>query len=264
MFKIKKAFTLAEIMIMITVVAIVMTMVVETTKPFAPKFKSLYYYAFSNTRKFAGEMLAISTDKQIEKNDSVFCSSLVDMLNTVGGASTCGPMYSANKNTPFQSLTESALDHPTFTLSNGQRYYISPRVEELPLPYRILSVDLNGKSSPNKLSEDVVSFLMFDNGEVFPLGSAAEDIEYLMVSNKIYSLYSGRPNGQVVKTSDGSSFLGYREGFCTAGISSVYSDYCNSGGTFTTTIAVNPACGSDNKNTFCRVNIIKPVINVKI
>lgn len=77
---------------------------------------------------------------------------------------------------------------PTLLTTNGQRYYLSKHtfndVVSSHYGFRLLAVDLNGKSKPN-ISDvahsnkvpDIVTFLILDNGEIFPLGVAADNIE---------------------------------------------------------------------------------------
>ncbi|MBQ9244915.1 prepilin-type N-terminal cleavage/methylation domain-containing protein [bacterium] len=77
---------------------------------------------------------------------------------------------------------------PNIITTNGQRYYISKwkfdKTNVSPIyGYRLIAVDLNGKSGPNlakrisgKNFPDVVTFMVMDNGEVFPLGHAADNV----------------------------------------------------------------------------------------
>lgn len=77
---------------------------------------------------------------------------------------------------------------PTLMTTNGQKYYLSKHtfndVVSSYYGFRLLAVDLNGKSKPN-ISDvahsnkvpDIVTFLILDNGEIFPLGVAADNIE---------------------------------------------------------------------------------------
>ena len=97
----------------------------------------------------------------------------------------------SNTNEPFiitDELGKFANVRPTLMTTNGQRYYLSKHTfSEAISPYygfRLLAVDLNGKSKPN-ISDvarsnkvpDIVTFLILDNGEIFPLGVAADNIE---------------------------------------------------------------------------------------
>ena len=118
----------------------------------------------------------------------VFCSSLSAIAN-INGTPNCS----------YDSLFESSFldnepyisnlnpDNPNFVTSNGQRYYISrwakdSRVSSI-YGYRLVAVDLNGKSRPNKMVNtggplpDIVVFLVLDNGEVYPLSYAADNLQ---------------------------------------------------------------------------------------
>lgn len=265
MLKKNKAFTLAEILIMLVIMSIVTTIILQTTKPLTQGYKSLYYYALNNVKKIGGELVAMKSTGKLEIDDTKFCPGLIDILTTVGYDSVCGPLYTANKITPFGDLDETKLGVPTFVLGNGQRFYLSTRIPELPnMGYRVITVDLNGKSRPNILGQDIVSFIMYDNGEVVPVGNAAEDKSYLMVTTKIFSKYTGNHTGNYVKDAEGSKLLSYRNGVCTAGYSSAFSDYCSSSAGFLNSYTVNDSCTPENANTFCQVSYIKPMINIKM
>lgn len=256
---VKKAFTLAELIIMMAIIAIVITVVFITTKPFAPKFKSLYYYAFLNVRKFAGEVVASTAAPTLDSNDAKFCYDLIKDLNTVGGVNGCSAFYSGTKDSPFSGMSVSDLDRPSFALTNGQRFYVSNRVVNPadPIPYRVISVDLNGQSRPNKFDEDVVPFVVFDTGEVNPVGAPSENTDYLKVFVRAHRSDTGQASGDYIKNAADEKFLSYKEGFCLAGYNSANPNYCIA-------YTLNPACNPVDKSRFCKVNLIKPIIKIKI
>ena len=85
-------------------------------------------------------------------------------------------------------------DNPNFTTTNGQRYYISGHVNanekvSNDFGFRLIAVDLNGTRRPNILSPrnnetgdnnshklpDIVTFMILDNGVIFPLGVAGNN-----------------------------------------------------------------------------------------
>ena len=94
-------------------------------------------------------------------------------------------------NEPFiitEEIGKFTNERPTLITTNGQRYYLSKHtfndVISSHYGFRLLAVDLNGKSKPN-ISDvahsnkvpDIVTFLILDNGEIFPIGVAADNIE---------------------------------------------------------------------------------------
>ena len=86
-------------------------------------------------------------------------------------------------------------EKPTFVTSNGKRYYLSSRVGSKAKDsergisekygYRLIGVDINSSRKPNKVFggilnrnklPDIVTFVMLDNGQVFPLNVAADNV----------------------------------------------------------------------------------------
>lgn len=259
MYSMKKAFTIAEIMMVMAIMAI-MIMAFMQTDPLTPKYKSLYYYTYQNIKKFGGEVVAKKGNSALDTDDATFCTNLIKGLNTVGGSNSCAVFYNATIAAPFTGMADADIENPSFSIVNGQRYYVSKRVAGAP-GYRIISVDLNGKSRPNTLKKDVVPFAMYDTGEVLPLADPVDDTTYLTVSARKYSVSSGRPLlNPYVENSSGKRILTFREGFCLTGSPTSYANYC----TNSPAITVAPGCEAGNAATFCKFDLIKPLIDVKI
>ncbi len=135
-------------------------------------------------------------------NGSIFCKALSGILNSSGPVKCAGgDLYQAGYNGTSKEpyISGSELKSPNFITTNGQRYYLSkwqpPSANVSPkYGYRIIAVDLNGKTGPNKLDKsaiggntsdtskkfnsspaDIVQFLILDNGQVYPLGLAADN-----------------------------------------------------------------------------------------
>lgn len=267
MYNIKKAFTLTEVMIVMTIMSIIIFVFMQTN-PFAPKYKTLYYYTYLNMKKFAGELIATRGNSTLDTNDATFCTSLASALNTVGGSSSCAVFYNATASSPFNGMVAANIDSPSFTLSNGQRFYVSNRITGTP-GYRIISVDLNGLSKPNAFDADVVPFAMIDNGEILPLGNPVNDTGYLWLTVEKYAVSSGKSSQTFVSNASGKNALTFREGYCLAGNTSIFPGYCP--GTLPlpapvpalTAITTNAAC-APGAATFCVYKPVKPLINVKI
>ncbi len=121
-----------------------------------------------------------------EKNN-LFCKSLVALTNN-SGSYNCSTLYeteikSGETEPVFKNFNANS---PNFRLTNGMRVYLSEwdfnSIISNVYGYRLIGVDLNGKSGPNKLYDgtqtpaDIITFLVLDNGEVYPLGIAADNL----------------------------------------------------------------------------------------
>ena len=122
----------------------------------------------------------------------VFCQAFAALTNSVG-TPKCGEgdMIDVNFVSDNPAFASFDTTKPNIITTNGQRYYISKwkkdsRVSDL-YGFRLVAVDLNGKSRPNKIDTltnskksnppDIVEFLVLDNGEVFPMGLAADNLK---------------------------------------------------------------------------------------
>ena len=153
-----------------------------------------------------------------------FCNYMAEMMNTQG-ANNCNRGGANLPNfTYFQAMensTDKSLDIPDtphFTTTNGMKYYVG-RWQSLDddygeynsaddviennstaYGYRIIAVDLNGDGLPNITNQnnsglpvDIITFAIVDNGEVLPLGVAANNMSigsknYRYLSSKLYGL----------------------------------------------------------------------------
>ena len=125
---------------------------------------------------------------------SVVCNKIAnDIINSAKATSTCSNLYSVNTSTSEPTIANLNPDAPTFRTMNGQRYYVTNNVSkatagaDFEYGYRLIAVDLNGKRGPNTASTanqppDIVTFLIMDNGDVYPLGVAADN--YTTSDNK--------------------------------------------------------------------------------
>ena len=123
-----------------------------------------------------------------DTNDATknLCSFIVKSLNTTGKIN-CTKLYTASKGEGGldPEITNIDVLNPNFVTTNGQRYFLTTRTFSESVSkdygYRLLAVDLNGKSKPNitkkdskKMPPDIVTFMLLDNGELYPLGIAAD------------------------------------------------------------------------------------------
>ncbi len=267
MYNRKSAFSIVEILLMLAIIGIIMSLLAIIVMPGAPKYKTMYYYGFNNIKKMVGEVVARRSDAMLPTDNNLFCTRLTGNINTMGGSTNCITFYSSTLSAPFGGMITSNLTSPNFTLSNGQRIYISSRAvfAATGAGYRIISMDLNGESGPNEFNKDVVPFAVFDNGEVYPLGLAAEDTEYLKTTLRVHKFDTGLKTNTFVADSGGNKILSYRQATCLAGnTSSVYTTYCNNTAPFSAAINMSNLCNPALTQDFCNMEIKRPLINMKI
>lgn len=155
----------------------------------------------SDNEQYASLSNCDTREENFEETDyNLFCKSLVALTNN-SGKSGCGEVnkqslyemeydvlpYDSQRVEPKIKNIDSNFDNPNFTLTNGMRVYITKwyydAVNISPdYGFRLIGVDLNGKGGPNKSYDgsktpsDFVTFLVLDNGEVYPLGLAADNL----------------------------------------------------------------------------------------
>lgn len=130
-----------------------------------------------------------------DNNPVLFCQALAGVIN-ISGESRCSyndlfdSTYVSAANAPFITSIP-ANKKPTFITTNGQAFYISKWARNTNISdkygYRVIAVDLNGKSGPNKIDvgsasytnspPDIIQFVVLDNGQVYPVGLAANNME---------------------------------------------------------------------------------------
>ncbi len=208
---------------------------------------------------------------------NIFCKSIVSMANTVG-KTDCENLKDSTINSDTKEPYIQNFGEPNFITTNGMRYYISKWDYNTQVSkdygYRLVSIDLNGSSRPN-MSErqtnnqipDIVTFLVLDNGEVLPIGIAADNTKskgngktITYINSKVKGYYYGNakdrkegvPEDCHVKTKDGTmqicnyavsylqnpqgkelkngikmSFFSYRQAYCSVTNEPVLTNYCN-------------------------------------
>lgn len=120
----------------------------------------------------------------------LFCEAMAALSNTTSEIN-CANLYpiAADSNGEPKVDADFENDTPNFVTTNGMRYFISKWMYDTQISpdygFRTVAVDINTKKAPNTDSTtsnnipDVVNFLIIDNGEIFPLGAAADDVKYL-------------------------------------------------------------------------------------
>lgn len=202
-------------------------------------------------------------------NENLFCKSLAAISNT-SGKINCDNLSSIEMNGTEPAISSLDYDNPSFITTNGQRFYISEWSKNSNVSnnygFRLIAVDLNGTSKPNRIEvnntgtpPDIVTFMVLDNGEVLPLGVAADNINLasgrviMYLNSKVKGYYytyneSRTENvapectkvikGETQQTCNyaivpltnekGTSFFSYRQAYCLASGDReiVYENYC--------------------------------------
>ncbi len=242
--------------------------------------------------------------------DSVFCEQMANFSNTSGIIKcTDDDLFEVEKNDGdiYPQIVFDATnttEEPNYYVTNGTRYYISEHVNKndpnrsvsSKYGYRLVAVDLNGKSIPNIASPtgnripDIVTFMIMDNGEMYPLGVVADNMVsadgriVIYLNSRVKGYYFGRnvngnpvarecdvtgrcdfrvveiPNKHHPEGNSEATFHSYRQAFCHSlgeNPSTVYEEYCN--GLDYTDDNTCPISNEVNAFDECRVKIVKPM-----
>ena len=311
----KKGFSLAEIMITLAIIGVMAVLSMQTIKTVKDKYAFMCYYLFRDLKIAVGHMAADSVfgslnsvtcdkdnlsesdyatcisdavagnsnDNIIDyKTDAGFCKSLAKYLSAASKIECgAGDFNNATISSIYGNLTK-----PNFKLLNRNYVYVSSRqVGTNPKTYRIVSFDLNGHNSPNRGGKDIISFAIFDNGEILPLGDPAGDPNYFMAVIKMRTTAdrNSANNSEIEKNKREVRFpnvctystntkknLSFREAYCTvSNVSDNYPAYCTgvllAGGKFLNSeMNVYDYCVGTSyasKKPECEYNVVKPTIS---
>lgn len=253
----KNGFTLMEILIVLVLTGIIITLFMVIVKPFAPKYKTLYYAAISAVSKINRELAAGQMSKQIDVTDATYCNFWTNTVNAINSGTTvgCGTFYTATAASPYGNINP-ASSSPNIILSNSMKIFFSARqMVSASVYYRIVTVDLNGTAGPAELGGDYVSFLVTDDGSVLPLGVPADDGIHVSASISVYNQDTdGGRTFEKYLEDGGSKFIPYRRAFCLAGLSTAaFPTYCNG-------ITASTECGSGKT---CMLKLQKELADIK-
>jgi len=254
-----KAFTLAEVTITFTIIAIVVIAglnINKAKKNYETKFMT--YAAFTNLQQLVGELMAEGCTTTDTTGDFVLgycdgakylpkiayttsstrnlCARLTDKINTIGTVN-CGATNVTNTTTSFDSTHYTTFLN--FQTTNGLRFFNFNTTA----PYTIY-VDVNGSKGSGVLGTDVVSFTVNTDGSAYPTvnTAAATSTNYLSTSVRY----------------GGSSWLErgvtYKQAACNVGTLS--GAYCAASGSIPAYSQDTTNCPSAN-NT-CEVVLDKP------
>lgn len=321
----KRAFTLAEVMISLTLTSIIAVLSMQAYKTIKSKFVFSCYYLYRDLKIAVGHMAADSIGGSFDsvtcdadnlsaanyeacltaavngttntniidyKTDTGFCKMLAKYLSSASKVECA--TNDMNNATIANDNFYGSLAKPNFKLLNKNYVYVSKRVAGSNTDgqlhtYRIVSFDLNGRTSPNQAGKDIISFAIFDNGEILPLGAPADDPDFFMAVIKMRTTadrYNSADNTETlaklkktVRFPNACTYnpatkkqITFKEAYCTVILQSInYPQYCANisyptGNFLDTEISVQDYCvtqGGDikTKEPECEFNIIKPQIS---
>ena len=317
----KFGFTLAEILIVLVVVGVIFVLTIQTIVMQKNNFAFSCYHFFRDLKIAVGHMGAqtetgglnsfscekadeeyyaecVADGKEGTENENIidyrtgtgFCQGLARTLGTASSVN-CTNLNNADLSDVYGSMA-----HESFRLMNGYIIYVSDRqTEGANIPYRILTVDLNGNKNPNKNGEDIISFAIFDNGEILPVGEAATSTKHFMAVIKIQNtLARTGTDGEEITESQKKAInavrhpayiartsarkqMSFKDAYCrTLGTSEAYSSYCSGYSDFTETFSdgisvkkclSNAPVGEETaeqaaqKSYTCEYTVIKPQVS---
>lgn len=269
LYKKTKAFTIAEVMVTMSIIGIISIALYGTMKAqtnSATRYQ--YYSAFMNLKQTAGEIIAdgyklnltTNTVKELSQKGNYaatdasfakgFCQKLTDTMN-ITGAINCATATTTGFN----------AGNANFQTANGMLYY-NLGSDPASNIYTIY-IDINGTRDNYTKGKDVMPFLVNVNGEVYP---------YYNAGDTTASDGSNPSNGAIntnyltasvqYRASDGSLVvvdrgLSYRNALCEA--TNTYSTIGCSGVPSSVTTAYNNNCNPASfPGRYCEVIINKP------
>ena len=181
-----KAFTLAEIIVVLGIASFIILAMMAIIRPSDKELKHQYYKAYHllATATYNLYMDGLNRTDPTTKiaTGTQFCEDLLFYMNTSTPSSDrCkGTRVSILGN----SFTEAGIQ---YVASNGMIFYFSPDINDPELGLlRIVWIDINGPRGPNtaewtkRRPADIVAFAVVDYGEVIPLGYPRIDERYMV------------------------------------------------------------------------------------
>lgn len=183
MVKLKKAFTIPEVLIVLTIVGVLIVLMLTMVKPDSSLLKLQYIKAYNTLSVAAFNIYddALKNNSLAMYTDNNLCIALTEYINTARD-SNCGAGYVPING---KSITDSQIK---FVSSNDMRFYMTKAFKLTGAVdgamHRIIWVDINGTRPPNtsvwtdNTPADIVAFDVNDFGEVTPLGYPKIDERY--------------------------------------------------------------------------------------
>lgn len=193
----KKAFSVIELLIVITIIGIVSMIMITTLKPRELEVRYLYVSAYRFMKEACDNIVMdvehAEPEQDFPMTTATLCNALAGYINTTDNNCASGSTI------PYTATTFSNAWTPSLIASNHMRLYVSQMRETTNIKHIIVWVDLNGDRKPNTSAwaqnkpGDVVGFDIDQDGDVIILGYPRVDTRYL--GAKIY--YSSGELGDV-------------------------------------------------------------------
>lgn len=247
--KIKKAFTVMEVSVIISILAFLMIFIIKVTKErteFRNKVQS--YSALKNLKQVIGEVVATGYVDPGDASGKIqkilpptahtadlkgYCDLAADNINILGTV-----------NCTYTTTSGFNSGNANFTLSNGQRYYNFG--SNLSGGMVSVYVDINGANDNSVLNKDIIAFDVYQNGLVLPKSDsiAATNIKYL---NAYYEVRTVADWALVSK----SAKMTFRQALCESGNldSAIAATYCSG-------VPVSASCTGAN---VCQFVLMEPL-----
>ena len=282
--KYKKAFTLVEILFIMILTSVVAVMAMGVMKHLQANYKDIYYATYKNIQHAIGESIAASSTKTITDNTAA-CTQLANSFNTVGSTTAdCTYRYNISVAKGLSGTILPDLNKPSFTLTNGTRFYVGNIFDRTVDNYFytsafIIAVDLNGKAGPNifdtrtytgSKTPDVVAFAVLTDGNVVPMSPMADRDDYLIASVQRCSKATGCPISTATDIITGYDRIAIRKALSVSNnfpgraTDSAYSPYqynTDNIYAFKTAYTVDPICDPSNANYFCKLILFNPILS---
>ena len=194
--RLKKGFTLGEMIIVFVIIGLVATIGLHTVKPWEKAYKYAYhrmYNAFSLA--IYNHLINTPNSDAFPADSDALCKTLLDWINTAENVTTCSGS-NVGANPKDDKFTDETM---RFKASNGFKIWIGARKDNKPFElnqdvgsgvidkvrYYVVYVDINGDRKPNtaKWSKntmaDIVAYVITDKFRVLPLGYPEVDTRYL-------------------------------------------------------------------------------------
>lgn len=186
--RVKNAFTLAEVLVVLGIAGFIMMMMVIIIKPndryLGQQYYKAYYTLATATYNIYQDNLHTSNTDVYLPTGKELCTKLRGYMNSTTDYD-CSNTYVSYKGDSFPDASIQ------FIASNGMKIWFSSPIEDDDTgKHRIVWIDINGKKGPNTATwkknkpSDIVAFDILDTGEVVPLGYPKIDTRYM--STELY------------------------------------------------------------------------------
>lgn len=207
--RLKKAFTLAELLIVFVVIGIIIALGVSTVKPWEKAYKYAYLRIYNAlSLSLYNHMINPSEDNAFPENANKLCEALLEYINTADHIDDpekfckSGSHFGDNPPTAADFTEDALKNRVTIKASNGVRLWIGAKnngvehsmtvtqnidgtTETDKVKFFYVYADLNGDRKPNtpvwsqNQMADIVAFALTDKYIVIPLGYPEIDSRYL-------------------------------------------------------------------------------------